>query len=84
MELEIHAGDKKLRVPYKIDTGSDGNIISGYIFKKLFPRVTEVKIKKTIKRHIKLKTHNKTVITQLGTCVITINYKDNKRSVNFL
>ena len=36
----------KLTVPYKIDTGSDGNIMPWYIFKKLFPRVIEAKLKK--------------------------------------
>ena len=77
------AGNNKLTVPYKIDTWSDGNIMPWYIFKKLFPRVTEAKLIKTIKRHIKLKTYNKTVITQLGTCVVTINFKDNKTGVRF-
>ena len=46
----------KLTVPYKIDTGSDGNKIPWYISKKLFPRVTEAELIRTIKRHIKLKT----------------------------
>ena len=42
----------------------------------------EAKLKKTLK-HIKLKTYNKTVITQLGTCAVVINYKDNKRKCEF-
>ena len=83
-KLEMCAGNNKLTVPYKIDTGSDGNIMPWSIFKKLFPRVTEAKLEKIIKKHIKLKTYNKTVITQLGTCMVIIDYKDNKRSVNFL
>ena len=48
-KLKMHTGDKKLTVLYKIDTGSDGNIMSWYIFKKLFPRVTEAELEKTIK-----------------------------------
>ena len=43
-----------------------------YIFKKLFPRVKEAEVEKTVKKHIKLKMYNKTVITQLGTCVVII------------
>ena len=40
---------------------------------------------KTVKGHIKLKTYNKTVITQLGTCMVTINFKDiEKRCVFFV
>ena len=45
-----------------------------HIFKRLFKNVTEAKLKKTIKKHLKLKTYNKTAITQLGTCVVTINF----------
>ena len=33
-KLEMHASNNKLTVPYKIDTGSDGNVMPWYIFKK--------------------------------------------------
>ena len=82
-KLEMHTGNNKLTVPYKIDTGSDDSIMPWYAFKKLFPRVTEAELKKNIKKHIKLKTYNKTVITQLGTCVVIIDYKDNKKKHEF-
>ena len=45
-KLDMHAGDNKVIIPYKIDTGSDGNIMPWYIFKKLFPRVTEAELHK--------------------------------------
>ena len=35
-ELEMHAGDNKIIVIYKIDTGSKGNIMPWQIFKRLF------------------------------------------------
>ena len=82
-KLDTHAGDNKITISYKIDTGSDGNIMPWYIFKKLFPRVTETELAKTIKNHIKLKMYNKTVIAQLGTCAVIINYKDNKKKCEF-
>ena len=82
-KLDMHTGNNKLIILYKIDTGSDGNIMPCYIFKKLFPRVTEAELMKTIKNHIKLKTYNKTVIAQLGTCMVIINYKDNKKRCEF-
>ena len=82
-ELETCTNNSKLTVPYKIDTGSDGDIMPWYIFKQLFPRVMEAELEKTIKKHIKLKTYNETVITQLGTCVVVINYKDNKKMCEF-
>ena len=54
-----------------------------YIFKKLFPRVTESQLMKTIKNHIKLKTYNKTFITQLRTCMVIITYKNNRKKCEF-
>ena len=38
---------------------------------------------KTIKNHIKLKLYNKTFITQLGTCPVIINYKNNRKQCEF-
>ena len=38
--LETHAGESIVGVPYKIYTGSEGNIMPLYIFKKLFKNVT--------------------------------------------
>ena len=49
----------------------------------MFPRVTESQLTKKVKNHIKLKTYNKPFITQLGTCVITIVYKNNRRECEF-
>ena len=82
-KLDTHASDNKIAIPYKIDTGSDGNMMPWYIFKKLFPRVTEAELVKTIKNQIKLKMYNKTVMAQLGTCAVIINYKDNKKKCEF-
>ena len=45
-KLETHASNSKITIPYKIDTGSDGNIMPWYIFKKLFPKVMEVELRK--------------------------------------
>ena len=79
----MHVGNIKITILYKIDTGSDANIMPWYIFKKLFPRVTEAELTKTVKSHIKLKMYNKTVITQLGMCVVIINYRGNKKKCEF-
>ena len=78
-KLDICIGDNKITIPYKIDTGMEGNIMSWYIFKKLFPRVTEPELAKTIKNHIKFKMYNKTVIIKLGMYMVILNYKDSKR-----
>ena len=41
-------------IPYKIDTGSEGNIMPLYIFKKLFENMPEEQLKCSIKSNIKL------------------------------
>ena len=84
VESEMHAGSNNIIIPYKIDMGSKGSIMSWLIFKGLFKNVKEDELKKTIKGHIKLRTYNKTVITQLGTYVVMISFKILKRGVCFL
>ena len=39
-KLKISIENNNIVIPYKIDTGSDRNIMPWYIFKKLSPRVT--------------------------------------------
>ena len=45
--------------------------------------MTEDELKKTIKRHIKLRMYNKTIITQLSMCVVTIKFKEIKKRCEF-
>ena len=52
-KLDMHTGNNKITTPYKIDTGSNSNIMPWHIFKKLFSMVTETKLAKTVKNHIK-------------------------------
>ena len=70
-------------MPYKIDMGSEGNIMPLYIFKKLFKNVTVEQLKKSIKSHIRLHTYYKTNIMQLGTCVVIIKFKNIKKHCVF-
>ena len=77
-KLKTSVDNNNMIIPYKIDTGSDGNIMLWHIFKKLSPRVTNSQLAETIKRY-KLKTYNKTFITQLGTCTVTIEHKNNRK-----
>ena len=72
-----------MEIPYKIDTGSKGNIMVLYTFKKLFRNTTEEQLKKSIKSNIRLRTYNKTSIMQLGTCVVTSKLKNFKKRCVF-
>ena len=82
-ELKMCTDPNQIVIPYKIDTASKGNIMPWHIFKKLFKNITEDELKKTIKGHIKLRTHNKTIITPLGMCMVTMKFKDNKKRCMF-
>ena len=36
----MSAGPNNVMVPYKVDMGSDGNVMPLHIYKKLFPNIT--------------------------------------------
>ena len=48
-QLETQCGNNALKVPYKIDTGSEGNLMLLYIFKKLFRNRSVEQLKRSIK-----------------------------------
>ena len=54
-------------LPYKVDMGSDGNIMLFNIFTKLFPNTTADQLAAT-KDATKLGPYDCTTITQLGRC----------------
>ena len=81
--LEMQSGGNTIVIPYKIDTGSKGNIMPLFIFKKLFKNVTEEQLQKSIKGHIRLRIYNKTNITQLGMCMVVIKFKNIKKRCIF-
>ena len=37
--LKLSAGQRTIIVPYKIDTGSNGNIMPLHVYRKLFPNI---------------------------------------------
>ena len=73
-----------LKIPYKIDTSSEGNSMLLYIFKMLSGNKSVEQLKRSIKSNIKLKTYNGMQIEQLGTCTATIKFKNFKRRCVFL
>ena len=81
--LKMQVGETTTEVPYKIDTGSEGNIMPLYIFKRLFKNKLEEQLKGSIKSNIKLKTYNRTHITQLSTCAVIIKFKNFKKQCVF-
>ena len=66
-------------MPYKVDTGSDGNIMLFNIFTKLFSSTTANQLVAT-KHAMKLRTYNHTKITKLGRC--KVETENNKKCKN--
>ena len=82
-KLEMQVGKAELEIPYKIDTGGEGNIMLLYIFRKLLANISEDQLKRSVKGNIKLKTYNGTHIMQLGTCVVQIKFKNIMKRCTF-
>ena len=80
--FKMSAGQSNIVVPYKIDTGRDGNIKPLYMYKKLFPCITNKQLAAT-KKNVILKMYNKTKITQLGMCTVIIEHNNNKAKCRF-
>ena len=84
-KLEMQVGRNTIIISYKIDMGSEGNIMPLFMLKKPFKNVTEDQLWKSIKSHIGLRIYNKTNITCLGMCTVVIKFKNiKKRCVFFL
>ena len=70
-------------IPYKIDTGSDGNIIQIHIFRAWFTKDTKEQLAATKTISILQQTYNKSTVPQLGICHVTINHKKKKKLFQF-
>ena len=64
-KLETSSKQATMMGPYKVDTGSSGNIMTLNIFKTIFPSTTEGTLVATYDTTT-LRTYNSTTITQLG------------------
>ena len=50
--LKMSAGPNNVMVPYKVDIGSDGNIMPLLIYKNFFPKITNEQLATTKKKTI--------------------------------
>ena len=80
----MSVGQNNMIVPCKIDTGSHGNMMPVHVFRRLYSKVTNKQVAATKKQCILLQKYNKTTITQLGTCTVVIDHKNNKKKCKFL
>ena len=82
-KLEMQSGGNTIVIPYKIDTGSKGNIVPLFIFKNCLKMLQKQQLQKTIKSYMRLRMYNKTNITQLGMCAVVIKFRNIKKSCVF-
>ena len=78
--LKTSAGPSNVIIPYKIETGSSGNIMSIHMYKKLFPNVINEQLAITKNKNVLLKIYNKSTITQIGMCTVIVEHKNNKKN----
>ena len=79
----MQVGKTTVEISYKINTGSEGNIMPLYILKRLFKNMIEEELKRSIKGNIKLKMYNGTHFMQLGTCTPLVKFKNSKKLCGF-
>ena len=72
----------RITVSYKVDTGSDTNIMPLHIYKKFFPRATKEQLAATRHTDVQLKTYNRTT-TQLGICKVKIEHNIKQKLCDF-
>ena len=82
--LKMSAGPNNVMVPYKVDTGSDVNIMPLHIYNKLVPKITDEQLADTKNNNLPLRMYNKTTITELGTCIVELEHKNSKKKCRFL
>ena len=83
-DLEMQVSENTVKIPYKIDTGSEGNLVPLYLYKRLYGHRSIELLKRSIKNNIKLKTYNGMQIKQLGMCTAIIKFKNFKKKCVFL
>ena len=76
------ADQKRTKIAYTIDTGSDGSLMSLNVLKILFPKVTLEQPCK-YRQNIVLCTYNKAYIPQLGICSVAIKHKNKQKLCKF-
>ena len=69
---------------YKVDTGSDHNIMPLHLYKKIFPRATKEQLAATKNKNVQPKTYNKTTIAQLGVCKVELECNNIQKLCNSL
>ena len=83
-DLEMQVSRNTVKILYKIDTGSEGNLMPLYIFKKLSGHQSIEQLKRSIKNNIKLKTYNGCKSNNWACAWPLSNSKILKRNVCFL
>ena len=49
---------------FKVDSGASGNLLPLYLYRKIFPNVTQTELERSIDHRVQLLAYNKKVIKQ--------------------
>ena len=82
-KMETSSNKVIITEPYKVYMGIDGNIITLYIYKKVFPRATVEQLVAKRNTNIKIKMYNWTTVTQLGISRVNIECNNKHKMCNF-
>ena len=74
LQVETPNGFKTQEV-FKVDTGTDGNIMPITMFFNLFPKISLDTLEKTSEQSVNLYAYNNTPLKQLGMCSVKISFK---------
>ena len=69
---KILSSQVSIKIPYKVDKSSDGNIMPLHLYKKLFPMQKRTIGGNVLKNQIKM--YNKATVTQLGICKVKLEH----------
>ena len=72
-----------MKTHFKVDMGTDGNLLPSGEFFKHFPEANLNDLAKTVDAHTKLYAHNNTEIKKLGVCELLVDYKSNRKICKF-
>ena len=81
--VDTSSRQKKTKIEYKVDAGTDSSLMPLNVFEILFPIATVEQLIKHKDKSVMLCTYNKTCIPQLGVCSVNIKHKNKQKLCRF-
>ena len=74
MDLSFYTSENSVEYThhFKVDSGTSRNLLPLYLYRKIFPTVTQTEQGRSIDHRVQLLAYNKKVIKQLGVCYLRV------------